>query len=353
MKYSKFISLILLSVIIFSFSSCSNSQIENEANKDEPVYENDVIVEVGSENITVSELKFFFSHIRNIIEESANLIGADNEQLKIFWEADIEGEKRVDVVKRESLEDLIEMKLLVSKAKEDNIQLDESDNAEINKLMGQYIEANGGEDLAKLKLQKSFGMSLEGYEKINQDLVLSAKYEREAFKEIEIDQDDIRKYYDDNIDTVEMVTIKYILILTETYEDEEPMTKDEIEEKRKLAEEVLGMAENHEDFDALTEQYTEDPEYQLYGNKLTFSRENAREDLKEWAFNNDIGELTMLEVPAGFMVLKITDKHDFEFALERIKQTLQKQEFEKNLEVWKSMDFSINQELMDSINMFE
>ena len=49
--------------------------------------------------------------------------------------------------------------------------------------------------------------------------------------------EDLKKYYNDNIDEVEMVTIKYILILTETYLDEEPMTEEEIA-RRELAEDV-------------------------------------------------------------------------------------------------------------------
>ena len=59
------------------------------------------------------------------------------------------------------------------------------------------------------------------------------------------------------------------------------------------------MAKNGEDFDTLSEEYNEDPESRLYGNELTFSRKNAREDLKEWAFSADVGDLTLLEVPAG------------------------------------------------------
>lgn len=358
MKNIKFISFILLSVIILSLSSCSvldnkDKADKGEMNKDEYIYTDNIIAEIEGEKITKSELKFIFDHIRNTLEENANLLQADTEQIKTFWETEIEGEQRVDVVKRESLEDLIEVKLLVSKAKEDNVQLDETDNAEIDELMELYIETNGGEDLAEINLQKSFGMSLEEYKKINKELVLSSKYKNQAYIKFEIAQEDIKKYYEDSIDSLEMVSMKYILILTETYEDEEPMTDDEIADKRKIAEEVLDMAENGEDFDVLTEEYTEDPEYRLYGNELTFSRENVRDDLKEWAFSEEVGKLTILEVPAGFMVLKIIEKHDFEYVAEEIKQTLQKQEFEKKLEQWKEQDFIINQELIDSIDMFK
>lgn len=356
MKHSKFISFILLSVIIFSLSSCSDSDNNSEGDKNQHlngVNENSIVVEVADEKITASELKFVFSHIRNVLEQDANLVGADKGQIKEFWESDVEGEKREDVVKRECLEDLIEIKILVSKAKEENVQLDELDNAEIDELLRQYIETNGGEHLAEITLQNSFGMTLEDYRKINEEFVLSSKYKKEATKKIEIDMEDLKKYYNDNIDEVEMVTIKYILILTETYLDEEPMTEEEIAKKRELAEDVLSMAKNGEDFDTLSEEYNEDPESRLYGNELTFSRKNAREDLKEWAFSADVGDLTLLEVPAGFMLLKVSEKHGFEFALEGIKQFLQQQEFEKNLEQWKREDFTINQELMDSLDMLE
>lgn len=356
MKHSKFISFILLSVIIFSLSSCSDSDNNSEGDKNQHlngVNENSIVAKVADEKITASELKFVFSHIRNVLEQDANLVGADKGQIKEFWESDVEGEKREDVVKRECLEDLIEIKILVSKAKEENVQLDELDNAEIDELLRQYIETNGGEHLAEITLQNSFGMTLEDYRKINEEFVLSSKYKKEATKKIEIDMEDLKKYYNDNIDEVEMVTIKYILILTETYLDEEPMTEEEIAKKRELAEDVLSMAKNGEDFDTLSEEYNEDPESRLYGNELTFSRKNAREDLKEWAFSADVGDLTLLEVPAGFMLLKVSEKHGFEFALEGIKQFLQQQEFEKNLEQWKREDFTINQELMDSLDMLE
>lgn len=349
MRYSKFVSFILSSVIIISLSSCLNSDKE----KNERTDVESIVAEVAGEKITVSELKFVFGHIRNVWEEDVNLDRTDQEQVKEFWEEDFEGENREDIIKRESLQDLIEMKILISKAKEENIRLDEEDNNEIDELLKQYIETNGGEELAEVKLQKNFGMSLEDYRKINEELVLSAKYKNEAAEKIEIDPKDIEKYYNDNIDEVEMVTIKYILILTEVYPDEEPMTEEEIAEKRKLAEDILTRAGNGEDFDALSEGYNEDPESRLYGNKLTFSRKNAREDLKEWAFSASPGELTMLEVPSGFMILKFSEKHGFEFASEGIKQFLQQEEFEKRFEQWKTEDITINQELIDSLNMLE
>lgn len=351
MKYSKFISFILLTVITFSLVSCSNKKTDGDENK--KVDENNIIAEVAGEKITVPELRFVFNHIRNVWEEDANVDRTDKKQVKEFWETEFEGKKREDVIKKESLEDLIEMKILISKAKEENIQLDEEDNEEIDELLRQYIETNGGEHLAEIILNTNFGMSLEDYRKINEELVLSAKYKKEAVKNIEIPLEDIEKYYNENIDEVEMVTIKYILILTETYPDEDPLTEEEIEEKRKLAENVLNMAQNGEDFDALSQEYNEDPEVKLYGNKLTFSRKNAREDLKEWAFSASVGELTMLEVPAGFMILKLSEKHGFDFASEGIKYVLQQEEFEKRLKQWKEEDFTINQELIDSLNMIE
>ncbi|MDQ2084852.1 peptidylprolyl isomerase [Herbivorax sp. ANBcel31] len=355
MKCRKFISFILLSFIIFSLSSCfvSDGNEVNDENGHAVEDYDSFVAEVEGEKITESELRFILGHMKDISEESSNLSGADDEQIKMFWEEEIDGEKRKDIVKRASLDDLIEVKLLVSRAKEENVQLDELDNIEIDELMWQYIQTNGGEELAEIKLQKDFGMNLDEYEKINEELILSAKYKDEAAKNIEIDEEDIRKYYDDNIDRVEMVSIKYILFLTETHEYDDPMTEEEIEEKKELAKEVLSMAEAGEDFDSLTEEYTEDPEYQLYGNEYTFSRNSASEDLKEWSFSSDEGELTMLEVPAGFMVLKLNERHGFEYVKEGIKQTLQKQEFENNLKQWKKQDFAINQEVLDSISILD
>ena len=80
MKYNKFVSFILLSVIIFSLSSCSSLDKKNQLDKNEN--ENNIITEVAGEKITVSELKFIFGHIRSILEEDANLLGADKEQIK-------------------------------------------------------------------------------------------------------------------------------------------------------------------------------------------------------------------------------------------------------------------------------
>ena len=80
MKHSKFISFILLSVIIFSLSSCSDSDNNSEGDKNQHlngVNENSIVAKVADEKITASELKFVFSHIRNVLEQDANLVGAD------------------------------------------------------------------------------------------------------------------------------------------------------------------------------------------------------------------------------------------------------------------------------------
>ncbi|TYQ16554.1 UNVERIFIED_CONTAM: parvulin-like peptidyl-prolyl cis-trans isomerase protein [Acetivibrio alkalicellulosi] len=360
MKSFRCIMFILSCTMVFNLYGCSLFGGDSNSQKDNGNYVNEdgYVAKVEGQKITIPEFRYLLSYVMSGMEDNAGLSEGTFIDKIGYWQRIEENQEEDNetIAKKEALKRLKEMKIINIKAKEQNIVLDEDDIAEVKNYTQHYIDnvADGNREVAEGIMLDELGMNFREFEALNGELVLTRKFREKLMQEMEISDDELLELYESKTEIYDAVLIEYILILTETYPWEDPLKDDEIEEKRILAQEILQMAIGGRDFDALTEEYTEDPDFDLYGNQYAFVVADAAGEVDLWAASSQEGDFNMFEVPAGFLIVKTTKKFGFEDAREIIKKDIRLSRYIEQLEVWMKDDkyeIEINQPVFDSMGV--
>ena len=204
-------------------------------------------------------------------------------------------------------------------------------DTEVNKFISDLKENLGGEDAFNSALE-SAGMTLDEYTaKINESIegnLIRNKVTEEIFKDINISDDDIKTYYDENLDSFKTATVSHILI------------KDEA-----TAKEVREKAVNGGDFAELAMEYSEDTGTKEYGGSLGTVTYNTTQYVQEFtdAFKKlNEGEISdLVQSTYGYHIIKVTDikQKTLDESKEEIKTKLegekQQEVYNNSIEQWK------------------
>ncbi len=146
---------------------------------------------------------------------------------------------------------------------------------------------------------------------------------------IQVSPDEIKRYYDVRKDTFKIpkqIRVRNILIKTGPQD-----TSDQLEAKRKRAEEVLEKAKKTKDFGSLAKQYSEAENASKGGDLGWVQRGMLGEQIESILFSMKVGEVTR-ELPGrdGFLIFKIEEVKEekqkpFEEVKAQILETLKKE----------------------------
>ena len=216
------------------------------------------------------------------------------------WEQEVDGEKLSDIIRRKAVEDAVNEVVLIQKGAENGITLSDEEKAQIDTqlsgIAGQY-----GEDGFTLRARTMGIASTKQYAKMYYNIMTV----QDVQADIEKNPD---KYYPEDMSVLNDYTqpdgasVKHILIKTqaEDGEDAEPINK---EEKYALAQSVLERAKNGEDFDALVEEFNEDPGATEAG--YTFGPGEMMPEFEGASFALKIGEISdIVETSYGYHIIK-------------------------------------------------
>lgn len=179
------------------------------------------------------------------------------------------------------------------------------------------------------------------------------KYSSAMMEEISISDEEIQKYYDENIAdfTKNEVKASHILISTMD-ENDQPLTEDKKAAKLDEANEILGRAKAGEDFAALAEEYSDDPGSAINGGDLGFFQPGVMvPEFNDAAFAMKVGDISdIVETQFGYHIIYVTDKNDevtsFEEAKETIKNQLKFKKYEEQMaDLTKSTKIIVNEAL--------
>ncbi|MDO5732498.1 MAG: SurA N-terminal domain-containing protein, partial [Eubacteriales bacterium] len=178
---------------------------------------------VGGEPVKVSEYNYYYNNMRN---SYARMVGeVDLNEVMPFSlpsaSDEDSDESKSDEPKpnptwgeffHQQTQDRIQTtKILVKKATEEGIALDESDLAEIDSTI-EAMKKDQGSDLAfNNDLIRRYGKGFNEAElrKVFNEALLVEKYKRERMQKIEISDDEIESYYDQHRDDIDAVSYKY------------------------------------------------------------------------------------------------------------------------------------------------
>lgn len=251
-----------------------------------------------------------------------------------IWNTEIEsGVTFSQKFQEEILEKMIDDEIILQDAAKKELTVPEEEvNAEFDELkksidsQGQFktiLEGNGIDD-EFLK------------EQVKKDLTVK-KYYNTLMTENEVKEDEVRKYYDEHIDefTSSQVKASHILFAKKDFDKNEDLPKEEVAKKKELAEKVLEMVKNGQNFADLAMKYSDDPGSAKNGGDLGyFDKSTMVKEFSDAAFSMKPGDVSsgIVETEFGFHIIKVFDKKEnvqkFEDVKQAISSNLQYQKYE-------------------------
>lgn len=241
--------------------------------------------------------------------------------------------EQVKQLNKQALTVLVEQKILEKKAEELGVKPSDDDvNTEVQKYLDNMKETYGGEEGFNSALQGA-NMTLEDYTSqlttSMKSQLISQNVTDEIFKDINITDEDISNYYDENKDSFGEANVSHILI------------KDEAK-----ANEVRERVANGEDFATVAKEVSEDTGSKDKGGDLGVIKYNSTQYDKDFLAGLKTlkeGEISEpIKSQFGYHIIKATNvKVDtLEEAKDSIKTTLENQKkndlYNSSIEQWKS-----------------
>lgn len=274
-----------------------------------------VLVAVVSTGCTSSPSSKAIATVNGVeIPESA--VDTQIAQMKKASPSSFEGTMGVEVetqYRAQVLESLIQLELIKSAAKDLKITITEK---QVDDYVAQLTEQYGGEDALKSAMDSAGFDMATLREQINNNLLADAVGSAVTTGAVEVSNDDIKKYYDENkanYSTPAQVHAAHILVsATDTV----------------LADKVFGEAKSGSDFAALAKKYSIDPGSKEAGGDLGWAASSSY--VTEFAQAVDsmkVNSIKMVESDFGIHVIKLLGRRDasqqtLSEATDSIKQTL-------------------------------
>ncbi|MDP4182517.1 MAG: peptidylprolyl isomerase [Bacillota bacterium] len=357
MKASKIILFILSFTVLLSSSACSS----NNEKKKSSYNSTDIAATIGDVKVPKYEFIFYLKNAKRDMEgESGVKETNDINVLKKYWSDKVNNVVREDEAKKKSLQSIKELIILLTKAKSQNLQLDQKSKDTVKAHMDNLIKTKGNGDRKKAEqvIKETYGVNLFQYESIYNDYLLGYDIFVNKFKQdLNISDKDIRDYYNKNIKDYEnKVIVKHILISNNDEKTGEKLTGAKLEEKKKLAEDILQKAKSGSDFESLVLQYSQDPGVKENHGQISFTKGQTMKEFDNWAFNAKDGDIGLVETQYGYHVIKFIKKSTYDDEKANIKERLENDAYDKKFNEWvNAPEFTVkpNQSLIDSISILQ
>ncbi|MCM8781487.1 MAG: peptidylprolyl isomerase [Candidatus Omnitrophica bacterium] len=245
-----------------------------------------IIVIVNGETITQGEL-------------DAAVASVSDEIKKESTEKDFT--QRLEEIRKEILNRMIEERLILSEAKKKDIKVDD---AEVEKKLKE-VKSKFPSEAKFMDVLKAEDISLSELKQRYADQIRVSKLvDVEVRKKLTVTPSEISQYYEihkADFKQPEQVKLKNILI--------KPGTEYEDTEAQALAEKILGFLKAGENFDEIALKYSKGPNADKGGELGFVKRGDMRQEIEEVIFNLDAGQFSeVIKTDMGYHIFKVEEK---------------------------------------------
>ncbi|MCX8129848.1 MAG: peptidylprolyl isomerase [Clostridia bacterium] len=285
---------------------------------------NNYAAKVNGQKITKAEYQFFV----NLAKAQFTKMGYSDMNQKA------QNKTVGELVKEGALDSAVEYKIQLIKAKESNIQLTKEEEKSFSDYFDNTVVKQYG--ATKLDADKNIkaetGVTLEQFKDIYRNYQLTEKFRYTEAGKIKVSDEDIKKYFADNMRNAEKETVWHILIKT-VDDAQKELPEDKVKEAEKKANEVLDKVKAGGNFAELAQQYSEDGGSKYEGGAyIGFPKGQMVPEFEKWAFESKEGMAGIVKTTYGFHVMK---KPTFDEVKDKAKNGLLNKKYADLLEKWK------------------
>ena len=310
----KIISISASLMLILSLTGCSGTK------------NNDSVATVNDSSIGVSKYIQALKLNKSAIE---SMYGTS------IWDSEVEkGKKYSDFFKDTVLEQMINTEVIYQQAKKDNLLPSEE---EVNKQFKEFQKEVKDDKIYKQNMKK-LGITDEDIKKEQEIGIAIKNYKDNFFKNAEISNEEMKKYYDDNKNEFYKDEVKASHILIKTIdENNNELSDKKKEEAKKKAEDILKKIKSGEEFAKLAKEYSEDGTASQGGDLGFFTKGEMVPEFEKAAWELKPGEVSdLVKTQYGYHIIKVTDKVDKQLSFDEVKDTIKgmllNEKFNKNIE---------------------
>lgn len=314
----------------FILSGCQNSSRDT------------VVANVGEYEITKSEFEFYLQGIKQQMQ------GTELSTEEDWHTKEIDGKLAIEVAKEEALNNALYNIAYIEIYKNMGHKIGAEEKKAIKETKDNIVaeyEQNGGYE----EFLKTQGITDEFVDLLCESIYCSDQLYAEFTQGKDVSDERVNQHFEENADELAKYrTAKHVLISTQNIETGEAYDDAKKAEAKQKADEILKKAKNGEDFDALVNQYSEDPGSKTSPNGYTFGDGEMVQEFQDCVDSLKPGEIGFCQSSFGYHIVKRVELDKSVF-VENVKQFLLTEEFNKYIDE-KCAEYAITIEANDLIN---
>lgn len=208
----------------------------------------------------------------------------------------------IDMAKQQALSSAAEIEYLLQEAAKEGFTVSKEDlDTAWNEFDSSLKETAQQNNISLNTLcRQYYGVKYDQIKNIYKNMVKAQKYYEKVLNDMQVDEQELKAYYEENKDSFDYNSVRHILIKVE--EDAEDSV---VEEKKKTAQSLLDRVNNGEDFAELARKYSEDDGSKENGGLYDVKKGQMVEEFEEWTFSHAVGDTGLIRTDYGFHVMKL------------------------------------------------
>ena len=282
------------------------------------------VATVGDEKITEGEFLFYLNSIKS------QMIGTELQSEEDWETQEIEGMKAIDFAKERALEAASANVAYVEIADSLDIELTDVDEEYIKRTKESLISARGGESGYK-KYLKENNISDDFIQMLCESMIYSSKLAEKAVDESPATEEEKNKLFSE-LSVYGNYKAKHILLSVVDGETMQPLDEETVKSAKIKADDIFNRVKNGEDFDALMNEFSEDPGLETNPDGYLFSTGEMVPEFESCVASLEFNSIGFTESQFGYHIIKrlpiemkdVEDEIDSKIAEDRLNISLEK-----------------------------
>lgn len=303
------------------------------------------VIKVGNEKITQDKFNYYYMQQVNLLLDYKNSIDSSIDDMTFLTSEYTNGMSYSQAAAQRAMKSIAESEMLLDLANgddEDYIydkeELKDAQDSFVTSMEEYVAENDTDKNDASVYL---YGCTYKTLLECFEDSWITSNYREDAISEYEglVEEESVREYYDTFKQDLDTVSMRHILIASFDVSTQEEYSEEDIVVAVAKAQEAYSKVLNGADFIETALEYSEDPgvveDEGLYEFKYSGT---SLEQLSEWAFAAEVGDIGFVETAVGYHILTLEGRTGFEESRETCEYNLALSMYEKKLEELSMLD---------------